>query len=205
MATAIDDRQMSRPAGDRRGTRRHATVLLVGHVRHRGANSVCLVHDISPDGLMARFTQVPVVGELVEIAVRGMPAAIARIRWVKGYKAGLAFSVRQDLKGVLGRPAGKVPRAPRFDLSLVTELTVAGERVVVELADLSPGGAKLAVDADVSPGMPVQLVLPCAPAPLPATVCWVRDGRAGIRFTFPLEMGLLASVIALDEEQKRKG
>lgn len=187
--------------GDRRGARRHATVLLVGHVRHRGVDAMCLVHDISPGGLMARFNTVPVVGEDVEISVRGMPPTRANVRWVKGAKAGLAFDTPQDMSGVLGKAEGKVARAPRFAVSLVTYLCVRGERVVVELVDLSPGGAKLISDTALSPGTPVQLALPVAPAALPGTVCWCRDGRLGMRFTFPLNMTMLADTLALGDHE----
>jgi hypothetical protein len=186
---------------DRRGARRHATVLLVGRVRHRGGNSVCLVHDISPDGLMARFTQVPRVDEEVEVAVRGLAPTLATIRWVRGYKAGLAFHTRQDLTEVLGRAPGKVPRAPRFEVTLVTHLTVERERQVVELVDLSPGGAKLIIDGTLAPGTPVQLALPGTSAPVPATACWFRDGHAGLRFTFPLEMGTLAYILSRSDAE----
>lgn len=190
------------PQGDRRAERRHATVLLVGHVRHRGTDAMCLVHDISAHGLMARFTQIPTVGEEVEISVRGLPPAKASVRWVRGYKAGLAFASRQDLTNVLGRKEGKVSRAPRFAVSLVTELTVRGERTVVELVNLSPGGAKLIVDRPLAPGTPVQLTLPVTPAPLPATVCWCGDDRVGLRFTFPMNMGTLAEILALGNHGK---
>lgn len=198
MATRAEVRPHS-VTGDRRSARRHATVLLVGQVRRRGEASVCLVHDISPDGIMARFTQQPVVGDVVDIAVRGLSPTSATVRWVKGYKAGLAFAERQDLSGVLGRAAGKVSRAPRFDVALATELLVSGARQVVELADLSPGGAKLIVDHPLAPGTPVQLMLPDSNAAVPATICWYRDQRTGLRFTYPLEMATLARIIAMDD------
>lgn len=191
----------AQPGSDRRGARRHATVLLVGQVRHRGIDAMCLVHDISPGGVMARFTTIPVVGEDVQISVRGMAAARANIRWVRGYKAGLAFDTPQDLSKVLGKEDGKVARAPRFAVSLATQMTVRGERTVVELVDLSPGGAKLIVDGPLTPGTPVQLSLPTAPAPLPATICWCKDGRMGLRFTFPLSMTMLADTLALGDHE----
>jgi hypothetical protein len=187
------------PAVDRRAARRHATVLLVGQVRHRGTAGVCLVHDISPDGIMARFTEVPVVGEEVEIGVRGLAPARASVRWVRGYKAGLAFAERQDLSGVVGRTDGRVPRAPRFDVAVATLLLAGGERQVVELLDISPGGAKLIADTPLTPGAPVKLVLPGSADTAPATVCWTRGERSGLRFAIPLDMGTLARIIAMDE------
>jgi len=187
---------LSTPTGDRRRARRHATVLLVGHVRHRGASSVCLVHDISSDGLMARFTQVPTVGDQVEVSVRGLAPAQATVRWVKGYRAGLAFVLHQDLSGVLGRYVGMVPRAPRFEVALATELCAGGERAVVELVDISPGGAKLIVDRLLPPGTPVQLWLPGEAEAKPATICWSREPFVGLRFTYPVDMGTVARLIA---------
>lgn len=199
MATSFVEDQLTPSVRDRRGTRRHATVLLVGQVRRGGKTAVCLVHDISPEGMLARFTEVPVLGEEVEVAVRGLASTTATVRWVTGYKAGLAFAEQQDLGGVLGRATGKVSRAPRFDVALATELMAGSARLVVELVDLSPGGAKLIVDAALQPGTPVQLALPGSAAPIPGTVCWYREARTGLRFTYPLEMATLARIIALDD------
>jgi hypothetical protein len=215
MATALDRMGEGMPGGaaphgdpaagapvDRRSSRRHATVLLVGHVRHLGEGGgagVCLVHDISPEGLMARFPALPVVGQEVEIGVRGLSPARASVRWVRGYKAGLAFAERQDLSGVVGRSDGRVPRAPRFEVAVATLLLLGGERLVVELLDISPGGAKLITDVPLAPGSPVQLVLPGSPETAPATVCWTRGDRSGLRFAAPLDMGTLARVIALGD------
>ena len=205
MASRVDAAQGGKAQADRRGSRRHATVLLVGRVRHRGTETVCLVHDISPDGLMARFTQQPAVGEEVEIAVRGLAPARASVRWVRGYKAGLAFADPQPLTAVIGRTDGRVPRAPRFDVALATLLLTGGNRVVVELIDISPGGAKLIADVPLTPGASVQLVLPGSTETVPATVCWTRDERSGLRFALPLEMGTLARIIAMDDGRETDG
>ena len=73
----------------RRDGKRHTSVLLIGRVRHAGGESACLVHDISSHGMMARFTALPMVGDRLLIAVRGLPEVAATVRWVNGYRGGV--------------------------------------------------------------------------------------------------------------------
>lgn len=185
--------------GDRRRAERHASVLLVGRICSGGGEAACLVHDISAHGLMARFPlPPPAVGETVRVAVRGMAPAAATVRWVRGSKAGLQFRETQDLGEALGQrlEEGWVRRAPRFPVGAATTLRVDGSWRVVELIDLSAGGAKLSAGPLIGEDLPAQLSLPSVAMPVHGNVCWHKADRMGLRFVTPLTLPELSAVLS---------
>ena len=190
------------PDRDRRAGRRHAIVLLIGKVRHgdRAHDSICLVHDISSFGLMARFTLRPVIGETLAIEVRGMPPIPSIVRWVGGFRAGVEFIVPHALDPVFVArdPVGHVVRSPRFARSVPVGLCIAGRRAEAMLVDIAPGGAKLEIDMDgldVSEGRPVQILLSATATIIFGTICWVRGNRFGVRFVAPLSITTLSTIL----------
>ncbi|WP_242097327.1 PilZ domain-containing protein [Sphingomonas sp. CROZ-RG-20F-R02-07] len=181
----------------RREGKRHALVLLVGKVMQRGEISACLVHDISPTGLMARFTAMPAVGDRIDVEVRGLPPIAATVRWVRGPKAGCEFDERQDVDAVfrIKRDDGLVARTPRFPLVTAASLRLGGERLKAHVLDISPGGVKLESAAPVQRGQAGQVTLTDSATALFGTVCWAYDGRFGFRFVAPLPLASLAQIL----------
>lgn len=182
----------------RREGKRHRIVLLIGRVSDRLGDSACLVHDISKNGLMARFTRAPAVGDRLAIEVRGLPEVAATVRWVNDYKAGVQFDEEQDLTRVfcLQGEDGLVARTPRFQMRASAELTLGARRFGVELLDISPGGAKLSAEMEVQPGQAGRIMLPETIDPVFGSVCWARDdGRFGLRFATPLPLATLSRVL----------
>lgn len=181
----------------RRQGKRHALVLLIGKVVQQGDVSACLVHDISPTGLMARFTAMPVVGDRIEVEVRGLPAIAATVRWVRGAKAGCEFDTRQDVDSVfqIKRDDGSIARTPRFPIVTAASLRLEGARVKATVLDISPGGVKLESTASVQRGQAGQVTLTDSATALFGTVCWAYDGRFGFRFVTPLPLAALAHIL----------
>ncbi|MBB4152578.1 hypothetical protein GGQ80_000454 [Sphingomonas jinjuensis] len=181
----------------RRQGKRHRTVLLIGRVSRGDVESACLVHDISKNGLMARFTVAPSVGDRLRIEVRGLPEVSATIRWVKEYKAGLEFDEEQDLTRVFRLRAddGHVARTPRFAMNAVADLKIGDRPMAVDLIDISPGGVKLAGVEGVEVGQAGRVLLPDLAEPVFGTVCWVREDRLGFRFVTPLPLTALSRVL----------
>jgi hypothetical protein len=188
------------PIEDRREGRRHATVLLVGRVRSGGVESACLVHDISANGLMARFTTPPQVDDVLLIEVRGLPEVRATVRWVNGYKAGVAFDATQDLTRVfcLRDESGLVMRTPRFAMQAASNVRIGERRFAVDILDISPGGVKLAAQETVQVGQAGSILLPEIRALTFGVVCWVRGERFGFRFSTPLPLTSLSRVLGCD-------
>ena len=75
---------------------------------------------------------------------------------------------------------------PRADAGASAVMEWRGENLAVEVANISASGAMLVCDHTPHIGEQIGLNLPEL-APLPAVVCWVRDGRIGIHFTAPLK------------------
>lgn len=182
---------------ERRGARRHTSVLLIGRVRYAGGESACLVHDISSHGMMARFTAMPMVGDRMLIAVRGLPEVAATVRWVNGFRGGVEFEVVQDVGGVfcLRDDRGHVARTPRFAMQASASLRIGDLRVAVDILDISPGGVKLRSDVAVHGGQAGSLLLPQSDAAAFGTVCWTREDRFGFRFCTPLTLASLSRVL----------
>lgn len=183
---------------DRRADRRHSTVLLMGKVDHGEHQSACLVHDISRQGLMARFTRQFAIGDVLDIEVRGMPSVRGIVRWVAGHRAGVAFADAQDLGPVfcLRGHDGVIARAPRFALAGIARLTLGGRAVEAELLDISAGGVKLRSASAVEGGQAGRIVLPDLAEPLFGTVCWTSEDRFGVRFVAPLPLVAMARILA---------
>lgn len=181
----------------RRGTQRHTSVLLIGRVRHTGGESACLVHDISSHGLMARFTAVPMVGDRMLIAVRGLPEVAATVRWVNGFRGGVEFEEPQDVGGVfcLRDDRGHVARTPRFAMQASAGMRIGDLRVAVDILDISPGGVKLRSDGLIPVGQAGSLLLPEINVAAFGSVCWTRDDRFGFRFCTPLPLASLSRVL----------
>mgnify|MGYP004523078529 CR=1 FL=1 len=190
-------------AVDRRASgKRHQSVLLIGRVLMAdgaaAGTPVCLVHDISANGLMARFASPPEVGQALVIEIRGLPPVAGTVRWVRGHKAGVQFVEAQDLDQVfhLRRPDGTVARPPRFPVQLPAQLRLDGRRLAAEMLDVSAGGAKLALPADaVARGQTGALHQPQLDQPVFGTVCWVAGDRAGFRFATPLPLATLTRLL----------
>lgn len=182
---------------DRRVGKRHAIVLLIGKVCRGAQESVCLVHDISRFGLMARFTVTPVVGEKLKIEVRGLPPIAGTVRWVKESKAGFEFDEAQDVDQVFKtrHDDGTIARSPRFPVTAAARLRLEATPFSAELLDISPGGAKLVSETPVQSGQTGQIMLTETGTSIYGTVCWVREDRFGFRFVAPLPLKTLSQIL----------
>ncbi len=185
------------PPERREGGKRHQSVLLVGRVLRDGVESACLVHDISKNGLMARFPEAPAVGDEMVVEVRGLPPATGVVRWVNGRKAGLQFAAPQPVERVfqLKRVDGLVARPPRFPLQVRATLRLDGERFPADALDISAGGVKLATDQAVEEGQTGQVTLVDSGTALFGRICWAHDGQMGFRFCAPLPLDALARIL----------
>lgn len=182
---------------ERRGGQRHSIVLLIGKVCRGDHETVCLVHNISAFGLMARFTTAPVVGERLRIEVRGLPLVAGTVRWVKGVKAGFEFDEPQDVDRVftLKQDDGRTARSPRFPIAALARLRFEGAPFTAALIDISAGGAKMMSDTPVTTGLTGQIMLPDMETPVYGTVCWTRDNSFGVRFVASLSLTTLSQVL----------
>ncbi|MCT8000894.1 PilZ domain-containing protein [Sphingomonas sanguinis] len=189
--------QQESASAERRSGQRHSAVLLLGKVCG-DVPGVCLVHNISGSGLMARFVNVPAVGDSICIEVRGLPPVPGTVRWVRGQKAGVQFDTPQPYQNIFSaeNEDGTIPRPPRFPVTLAAEVRLSDRKFASELIDVSAGGAKLVASGTVQPGLAGHIIIRPMGTALFGTICWVKDGRFGFRFVSPLPLDTLASIVA---------
>jgi hypothetical protein len=190
--------QQQGTSAERRAGRRHSAVLLLGKLCG-DRPGVCLVHNISANGLMARFVDVPTVGDPICIEVRGLPPVSGTVRWVKGQKAGVQFDSPQPYEQIFSNENedGTIPRPPRFPVARTADVRLGDRKFTAAMIDVSAGGAKLEAVGPVQPGLTGHIIVRPLGTAIPGTICWVKDGRFGFRFVSPLRMDALAAIIAL--------
>lgn len=184
----------------RRDGPRHLTVLMVAKVRGQDGEYACVVRDVSQRGLRARFPHSPVVGQRLAFSLRGQSEVSATVRWTEGLSAGVEFDQPFDVVSVMHvEPAARPPRAPRFHCGQSAVLKMADDARLIELIDVSLGGAKLGIDEvlpAIAAGTWATLALPGSSELRAGTICWTGEGMLGFRFAFSLPLDLLASVLA---------
>lgn len=189
--------QQQGATAERRVGKRHSAVLLLGKLCG-DVPGVCLVHNISTHGLMARFVDPPQVGDSICVEVRGLAPARGTVRWVRGKKAGVQFDSPQPYEQIFSteNADGTIPRPPRFPVTLTADVRLGDRKFAAEMVDVSAGGAKLAAAHPVQPGLAGQIILRPMGTPIFGTICWVKDGRFGFRFVSPLPIDTLAAIVA---------
>ncbi|WP_322964980.1 PilZ domain-containing protein [Sphingomonas fuzhouensis] len=190
--------QQQSTTAERRTGKRHSAVLLLGKVCG-DVPGVCLVHNISASGLMARFVDVPKVGDSLCIEVRGLDPVSGVVRWVDGRKAGVQFDSPQPYEKIFSHENedDTVPRPPRFPVSLTADVRLGANKFTSAMLDVSAGGAKLIAEGAIQPGLAGHIVVRPLGTAISGTVCWVHDGRFGFRFVSPLSMDTLAAIVGL--------
>ena len=190
--------QQQGTSAERRSGQRHSAVLLLGKVCG-DVPGVCLVHNISANGLMARFVDVPCVGDSVTVEVRGLGPVRGTVRWVKGQKAGVQFDSPQPYQSIFSHENedGTIPRPPRFPVTLSADVRLGDRKFTSAMIDISAGGAKLEAAGAVQPGLAGHIVVRPLGTTISGTICWVKDGRFGFRFVSPLPMDALAAIVGL--------
>ncbi len=190
------EQQQSAPA-ERRSGKRHSAVLLLGKLCG-DVPGVCLVHNISEHGLMARFVDVPAVGDSVCVEVRGLAPARGTVRWVRGQKAGIQFDSSQPYERIFSteNEDGTIPRPPRFAVTLGADVRLGDCKFAAEMIDISAGGAKLTAVEGVQAGQAGHITVRPMGTAIFGTICWVKGGRFGFRFVSPLPIDTLATIIA---------
>lgn len=185
-------------APERRAGERHSSVLMIGRADIGGQEHMCLIHNISARGLMARFAAPPPIGRELVVQCRGLPPTAAVVRWHHGERAGLEFRAERDVGAVLsgsGDRADGAPRTPRFHVALPASLVRDGTVYPATVRDISTGGACLQTTAVARYGDVLRLSVTDCIAALPAVAVWRDEALLGIRFLHPLPLPQLACLL----------
>lgn len=184
------------PAHERRRSIRHATVMQVAKIRFDGEREeLCLLRDISPEGVRAEIYVAAEVGAHIEIELRTGHMIGGRIAWTEGKAIGVAFDEPMPMSAMLAHCSfddrlGTL-RPPRLNVRMRGILLADGEQRVVPIGNISQAGLQIGTPDPLGAGSPCMIGLPGLP-PRPAMVRWWRDGEAGLMLAEALEFAAFA-------------
>jgi hypothetical protein len=179
---------------ERRSDERVSAMLRVGKLIHpSGEQQLLKVKNLSAGGLMAVVSQVPDVGQHVdvELSSQKIPSSVV---WIRDDLVGLKFDQNVDLGELLaGRKPrhGFRPRPPRLQIPCKASVRVGKTYYTVDVHDISLGGMKVEPIGEYCVGKQVVVVVESL-RPIKGEVRWYADRRAGIVFDQALEFEELA-------------
>ena len=173
--------------GERRGDERHITLFRVGTIVLGEQRELCLIRNISAGGMMLRlFTPVD-IGQPIAIELKNGVSVSGSVGWVKDGQVGVAFDQPIDVLDFLSNEDGPRPRMPRIETDAIIQVRQGASTFRRRACDLSPGGVKVALTAELLLDGEVVISLP-GMAPQPGTVRWVAGRFAGLSFNRPLAL-----------------
>jgi hypothetical protein len=196
---SIDERY---PAERRRQIRQLA-ILRVGLLHADGVSDICVVRNVSPNGLSARVYRKFSAGDEVEIEFRSGELLAGSVVWEQESDVGIVFPQPIDVAQVLASrcstEASKRRALPRIAVDSGGQLSDGLRSVDVILSDISQGGASLEIQAQAIGLGKVQLSLPLLP-PIAGVVRWTSGATLGVSFNECLAFETLARWIQARRE-----
>lgn len=184
-------------SANRRTDQRHLSVFRVGKLITAAGQELCLIRNISSGGLMAHVYSPHSADERVEIEFKAGKTVAGKIVWSRDKKIGVQFDDKVEVADVLSPQPNEgdpdfVARAPRLDIHCRGRIRVGAHYRLIELRDISQGGAKFSPAGDVQIDDEVILLLEGLP-PWPGTVRWRHEDSAGVTFNTAIPFEQLAA------------
>lgn len=191
------------PRPDRRRQIRQVALLRVALLHADGASDICVVKNISPNGLSARVYRKLAAGEPVEIEFRSGELLAGSVVWEDGCDVGVVFPKPIDVTAVLANrwssEKGKRRALPRISVQCPGQLSTGLKSTEVVLQDISQAGASLETETEVADLRNVRLTLPDLP-PIAGVVRWISGTKIGVSFNEYIAFELLARWIQARRE-----
>lgn len=178
---------------DRRADARHVAVMLIAKLSCGHSQTICRIRNISAMG--ARIvTHFPLtLGDTIGIELRSDLKMAGKVMWSCDSNSGVQFDVPIDVSRYLLRPESKIDRikvrAPRYHCIADAIVRSDSSSLSCKITDIGLSGAGL-VDlpdkAALRPGFELKLETDGISAHH-ATVAWIADHRAGLKFRHPLK------------------
>jgi hypothetical protein len=188
---------------ERRRQIRHLALLRVALLHARGTSDICVVKNVSPNGLSARVYRKVVPGEAVEVEFRSGQLLAGSVVWEEECDIGIVFPRPIDVAQVLASRWSTEPEKrralPRIAVECAGRLSNGLRSVDVRLRDISQGGASLESHENAAGLGKVQLSLPDLP-PIAGVVRWSSDTKLGVSFNECLAFDKLARWIQARRE-----
>ena len=188
---------------ERRAHVRSVKVMRVARLKdiRVNAESLGLVRDISPGGMMIEALVPLEVGQSISIALLDDQELTGEVIWCEGTTVGVQFASEISVDDILAKPAlqkdGQRTRLPRFKTCKPIIMNCEDKAFEGVLANISQRGAKILSDAKprMNSNLVIRLNALCSVA---ATVKWRTPSIIGVEFHRTLPMAELAQWIAAD-------
>jgi hypothetical protein len=188
---------------DRRKQIRQVALLRVALLHAGGESDICVVKNVSPNGLSARVYRRLVPGEEVQIEFRSGDPLSGSVVWERECEVGIVFPELIDVAAVLASAsvseATKRRALPRISVDCPGRLSTGLRSMDVVVRDISQGGASLDTRSEMPKLGAVQLALPDLP-PIAGAVRWAVGTKIGISFNEYLAFEQLARWIQARRE-----
>jgi hypothetical protein len=185
------------PPTERRRSIRHAAVLQVAKIRLADRREeLCVLRDISPEGLRAEIYCPAAPGDLVEIELRTGHVIAGRVAWREEATIGVAFDEAMPMKAVLAHCSfdDRVAtlRPPRLTVDFEAWLDVDGDERLVRVGNVSQAGLQISSARPIEAGTACRVALPGLPA-RNATVRWWRQREGGLQLDATIDYAEFAA------------
>lgn len=199
---------------ERRRQARYVSVLRVARLTAVGPEQLCLIRNISSDGLMARVYRPLARDEVVQVELRSGRIIDGRVVWGKDGNVGISFSrpilVEQELARECSKLAseGREGRArlPRIRIDCPVSVRLGNSELVGRVKDISQQGARIVLDraASIAVDDSVSLsFLPQTHFSLTAQVRWRRQLSIGIQFKKTLTLETVTEIAHILPKSKQ--
>jgi hypothetical protein len=193
------------PKPERRRALRQAKVLRVGLLESDQGAQLCLIRDISSDGLRVDLNYNLARGTKASIELNTGRRLQGTIIWYRNEQAGMEFDEPVDVEQFLtpepAVPCGPRPRLPRIGVNRVVTVRSGARIYRVPAVDISQGGMKLATDA-IHAGDEVVVLLADF-KPIPGVVRWSKAGCSGVAFNLLLPLRCLSHWVKAQRLQEK--
>jgi hypothetical protein len=170
---------------DRRTHVRQTALLRVAVLHAAGTRDLCVVKNISPDGLSARAYRTLAVGDHVQVEFKSGELLGGSVVWGRECDIGIVFPEPIDVEAVLAGTWVTEPKSrrnlPRIAIDCGGRLKTHLGTFDVTLQDISQSGARVEAEAPGIDRGEVLLNLPGLP-PIAGVIRWLRGTQVGISF-----------------------
>jgi hypothetical protein len=170
---------------ERRGQLRQVALLRVALLHADEVSDICVVKNVSPNGLSARVYRKLTAGEQVQIEFRSGELLAGSVVWEDKYNIGIVFPEPIDVTAVLASrwatEASKRRALPRIKVECPGRLDTGLRSMGFVLGDISQCGASLETETQLPNCSTVVLSLPDLP-PIAGVVRWTLGARVGVSF-----------------------
>jgi len=170
---------------ERRRHIRQLALLRVAVLHAGGSSDICVVKNVSPNGLSARVYRTLEPGMEVTVEFRSGESVVGNVVWEAEREIGIVFPEPIDVSAVLAShsatDSARRRALPRIMVECPGRLHNGLRSIDVQLRDISQSGASVVTENELVEMGKVRLLLPSL-APIEGVVRWTSGTAAGVSF-----------------------